>query len=258
MKVINHFYEDEIETEFSGIIRKNVIVDKNFKFIHKNPLWIFAEFISYRFFVYPVAYLYAKIHFRQKIVGKKKLKGFKGRYFMYGNHTQVPGDGFLPPVIMFPRKNYDLVSPENIAVKGTKNILMMLGAIPIPNDIHAIKKFEEAIKYRINHKHPICIYPEAHIWPYYTKIRNFKSVSFRYPVKLDVPTFCFTNTYQKRKHSSKAKMTTYIDGPFYPNKELSFKEQIEDLRNKVYETMVERSKNSNYEYIHHYFKKEME
>ena len=254
MKEITHYYTDEINTEFSGIERPKVEVGKDFPFLHKNPLWNIASWIVYRIFIYPFAFLYVKFKFHQRIKGRKKLKGFKGQYFMYGNHTLVPGDGFIPPVIMRPRRVYDLVSPDNIAVKGTKNILMMVGALPIPNDIHGMKKFEEAIKHHIDKGQPICIYPEAHIWPYYTKIRNFKSVSFRYPVKMDKPVFCFTNCYKKRKYSKKPSIVTYVDGPFYPNKDLSVKEQIEDLRDQVYNTMKSHEKDSTYEYKHHYVK----
>lgn len=80
------------------------------------------------------------------------------------------------------------------------------------------------------------------------------STSFRYPVKYDVPAFCFTNTYHKRKNG-KVQIITYIDGPFYPNKEMPSKERIQDLRDRVYNTMVERSKLSDYEFIK-YIKKE--
>ena len=51
----------------------------------------------------------------------------------------------------------------------------------------------------------------------------------------------FTNTYQKRKHSKKPQIVTYVDGPFYPDAKLRGKEQKADLRNRVYEQMKERS-----------------
>ena len=107
-----------------------------------------------------------------------------------------------------------------------------------------------AIETHIKRKHPITIYPEAHIWPYYTKIRPFKAVSFKYPVQYKKPTFCMTNTYQSYgKNNDKVKMVTYIDGPFFPKDGLSLQEQKHDLRNQVYNCMVERSKNSNIEVI---------
>ena len=64
-----------------------------------------------------------------------------------------------------------------------------------------------------------------------------------------------SGTYQKRKFSKKPKIVTYIDGPFFPNKELSSREQRIDLRNQVYERMCERSKLSTVTWIQ-YIKKE--
>ena len=114
-----------------------------------------------------------------------------------------------------------------------------------------MKNFLDTIEEKINKKYAITIYPEAHIWPYYTKIRPFKSVSFKYPVELDKPVFCMTNTYQKRgKNGDKVKIVSYIDGPFYADKSIqNLKQQKEELRNRVYECMVERSKKSNIEVI---------
>ena len=113
-----------------------------------------------------------------------------------------------------------------------------------------------AMEKRLVQGHPVLIYPEAHIWPYYTAIRPFKSTSFRYPIKFQVPSFCYTTTYQRQGKKKKPKMVIYVDGPFYPNKDLlDIKEQQEDLRNQVYNCMVERSKNSNFQYIE-YIKKE--
>ena len=144
-------------------------------------------------------------------------------------------------------------------MKGLKTLVPMLGAIPIPTKRNGMPKFLDSVEDKVKRKYAITIYPEAHIWPYYTKIRPFKSVSFKYPVKYDTPVYCMTNTYQelgktekqkeKNRLKEKVQIVTYVDGPFYPNKELSLKEAQEDLRNRVYETMCERSKNSNIEII---------
>ena len=96
-------------------------------------------------------------------------------------------------------------------------------------------------------KNVISIYPEAHVWPYYSKIRNFSSTSFKYPVKLNKPVFVFTTTYKKRKYR-RPKIIVYIDGPFYSDQKLSLKKSQEELRNKVYNTMCLRSKNTDVEY----------
>jgi len=250
------YYNDELNDEFSGIKRTKPNLDENFVYIHKNVLWNFCKFVVYRIFLTPFAFLYLKFKFHTKFVNKKILKKFKKKgYFVYGNHTNLPADAFIPNMLSFPQNCYVVVNSENVAVKGTRNIMMMLGAIPIPDNFNGMKHFISAIEKRSIQKSMIVIFPEAHVWPYYTKIRPFKATSFRYPVQFSDPAFCFTTTYQKRKHSKKPKMVVYVDGPFYPDNNVNEFNRKDDLRNKIYETMVERSKNSNYEYIK-YIKKE--
>ena len=70
-----------------------------------------------------------------------------------------------------------------------------LGALPLPDDREAMKHFLDEIAKKIEQDKCVMIYPEAHIWPNYTKIRPFTDSSFRYPVQLKSPVMCFTNTY---------------------------------------------------------------
>ena len=251
------YYEDELTDEFSGSNITPRVIDKNYKYIHKNLIWKTISFI-YNCIMFPIKIFYPKIKFRIKYIGKEKLKEYKkSGYFVYANHTQVFCDTFIPSNPIWPKKNYFIVNPENVSMPVFENSIQMLGAIPIPNKKDGMKNFLSCIDTLINNKAAITIYPEAHIWPYYTKIRNFKSVSFKYPIELNVPTFCMTNTYIKRGNSDKINIVTYIDGPFFPDKKLNKQEQKEDLRNKVYNQMVKRSKNSNVEYIK-YIKKNKE
>ena len=99
------------------------------------------------------------------------------------------------------------------------------------------------------------IYPEAHIWPYYTKIRNFPDTSFAYPAKSGTPVYCFTNTYHKRRFRAQPRIVTYIDGPFYPDMEKPLKARRKELRDKVYRCMCRRAKLSDHEQIK-YIKRE--
>jgi 1-acyl-sn-glycerol-3-phosphate acyltransferase len=125
-----------------------------------------------------------------------------------------------------------------------------LGAIPLPDDKEAMKNFMDTLqKISKKEKQVVMIYPEAHIWPYYTGIRPFKDSSFRYPLQYDKPVYCFTNTYQKRKIGKTPQIVTYVDGPFFAPEEMSHKEKRAYLRNQVYEAMCERSKENNVEII---------
>ena len=118
-----------------------------------------------------------------------------------------------------------------------------------------MKHFLEALTWHTDCGDCIMIYPEAHIWPFYTGIRPFPDTSFRYPVQQKLPVFCLTNTYQRRGKSHIPQIVTYLDGPFYPDAELPAKLQKTQLRDQVYEAMGKRAQNSNMEMIR-YIKKD--
>ena len=245
------YYKDELNDEFSTAKIKPRKIDENYVYMHKNPLWNICSLLFQNIISMPIKILYAKIKFRIKYVGNEKLKQYKNDgYFVYANHTQVFADTFIPSIAIYPKINFFIVNPEKISMKMLGTIVELLGAIPVPGNKEAMKNFLDAIEKRLEKKASITIYPEAHIWPYYTKIRPFKAVSFKYPVKWGKPAFCITNTYQSygKKHN-KIKIVTYIDGPFWPDEKLDLKERQQDLRDRIYNQMVERSKNSNIEHI---------
>ncbi len=245
------YYKDELNDEFSNSNITPRIIDKNYKYKH-SYLWEVVSYIMQNVLSMPIKYLYAKIKFRIKFIGKENLKKYKKEgYFIYANHTQVFADTFIPSLACFPKRNFLIVNPDNVSMKGLNHVVEMLGAIPIPNKIDGMKNFLDIIEKRSKEENcAITIYPEAHIWPYYTKIRKFKSVSFKYPAKFDKPVFSLTNTYKSYgKDNNKVRIETYIDGPFMPKENLTIKENQEYLRDAIYKKMQERSKESNIEVI---------
>ena len=243
-----NYYSDELNDEFSEAKIVPRVIDENYKY-KRGKIWNFFSVLFQNVISMPIKVGYAKLKFRIKYVGKEKLKEYKkSGYFVYVNHTQVFADTFIPSIPIFPKRNFLIVNPENISVKPFGWFVELLGAIPVPGNKTAMKNFLKCIEEKIQKKYSVTIYPEAHIWPYYTKIRPFKSVSFKYPVDLNVPAFCITNTYQKRKNN-KVQIVSYIDGPFFQNEEIDVKDRKQELRDRVYECMVERSQNSNIEVI---------
>ena len=142
-----------------------------------------------------------------------------------------------------------IVHPDNVSQKLLGKVTPYLGAIPTPSSIAAMRNFRNAVEKRILEGNCVTVYPEAHIWPYYTGIRNFPSASFNFPVDFDEPSFSMTNTYKRRRLFKKPRVISYIDGPFYPDKSIPKRECAEDLRNRIYEKMKERSNLSDCEYI---------
>ena len=243
------YYNDAVNDEFSGIERPEFSVDGNFKFTRNGTFYRIAKFIVYRVFVTPFAFAYCRLKFGMKVIGKHKLDdASETGYFLFGNHTQVPGDGFIPNVITFPTETHVIVNPDNLALAGTRTLMQMLGAIPTPTGISGFSGFNSALSEHISKHRCIVVYPEAHIWPYATCIRPFPATSFRYPVKENVPSFCFTVTYRKSKRG-KPRIVTYVDGPFFGEGE-RLKDRQTDLRNKIYETMKSHADaEDNYKFI---------
>jgi len=241
------YYSNELEDEFSKAKIKTKLIDEKYNYLRKEKLWGIKHFFWYRLVATPMAYLYCKLKFRYKIINKHKLRNIKTGFFLYGNHTQDISDACMPSLACIPNDVYVIVHPNNVSMPVLGKVTPYLGALPLPSNIASTKNFLEAVETRIKENCCVMIYPEAHIWPYYTKIRPFLDNSFKYPIKYDVPCFCMTTTYQSKRH--KPVITVYIDGPFYSNKDLSLKEQQVDLRNQIYNTMVMRSKNSTFEYI---------
>lgn len=244
------YYTDELNDEFSTAVITPKKIDEHYKYIYSGSWKRFTHFFWYRIIATPLAYLYLKLYFGHKIVNKNVVKQTKNTgWFLYGNHTHFLADALIPTMISTPKDTYVIVHPNNVSMPFLGRITPSLGALPLPDDAKATKNFLQAVATRIGEKHAVTIYPEAHIWPYYTGIRPFKDTSFRYPIQQKVPVFCFTNTYQARRWRKTPRLVTYVDGPFYPDSALKGSTQREELRNRVYQIMVERSKNNSVEII---------
>ena len=243
-------YRDEKNDEFSTAQIEAIKIDENYKYERTEGFDAVTKFFWYRIVAVPLAISYLQLKFRHKTVGREKIKSVgKTGIFVYGNHTQPTADAVIPTVLNSLRDTYVVVHPNNVSMPFLGRITPYMGALPLPDDMAATRNFSDIIKKRVEQKKTIVIYPEAHIWPYYTKIRPFGDESFIYPVKYGTPVFCFTNTYQKNGKRAHPRLITYIDGPFYPDTSLSPRERRKKLREEVYSAMCERAKLSDVEWI---------
>lgn len=244
------YYKDELKDDFSGFHKNAVTIPENFKFIHKNPVWRLLSFIVYRIIMTPFVFFYCKCKYRLKIVNRMTAPPKKGAgCFLYANHTLADADAFMPTLLMFPKKVFPIVNPENISTKGTKNFILMNGAIPIPQSVSAFRGFLNAIEKRILQGHCVTVYPEAHIWPYYTGIRPYPAKMFKYPVKYGAPVYASTTTFQANPRGGRPRVTAYIEGPFYPDATLSARAAEQKLRDTVYAVMCRNTRYSTCQYI---------
>jgi 1-acyl-sn-glycerol-3-phosphate acyltransferase len=233
------YYHDELNEEFSTTVIDPRRIDEAYVYDRHGPVRALTRFFWYRIVAPLPALFYVKFSLHQKTVGRKLLRPFrKTGIYLYGNHTQDIGDPLTPNIFCFPKPVSFIVHPNNVSMKALGHITPTLGAIPLPDTMGAYRNFTKCIAGRITRGHAVVIYPEAHIWPYYTKIRNFKRDSFRYPVELNVPVYALTNTWQKRRFSKRPKLVSYLSGPIFPNETIGRSDAMEDLKQRVYFEMV--------------------
>ena len=239
------YYSDELNDEFSAAQIAARKIDENFDYCPGSLFKRFTAFFWYRIIATPVAFLFLKIAFRHKTVGRDRLKPFrKEGIFLFGNHTHALCDTCVPSMLVFPQRAHVICHAANVSIPHIGLAAVSMGAIPLPDGSAAFRNFRAAIARRIGENRAIAVYPEAHIWPYYTGIRPFTDVSFGYPVALGAPVFCFTNTYQKRRFSKRPRIVTYVDGPFFPPDGANPREKRAYLREKCFSAMSGRAKNS--------------
>ncbi len=250
------YYTDEKNDEFSRAKITPKKIDENYVYIRDSFWGRLCHFFWYRVIATPLAFIYLKLKFGHKIVGREKLLPYKKTgVFLFGNHTQDIADACIPSMLVFPKDAYLIVHPNNVSMAVVGRATPYLGALPLPDTVRAHKSFVSAIQKRASEGEAIFVYPEAHIWPYYTKIRDFSDTSFAFAVRCGTPVFAFTNTYQKRPLTKEPRIVTYIDGPFFPDSTLSEREARAVLRDEVLCCMKERAKLSTVEKIR-YIKRE--
>lgn len=240
-------YYDSVTDDFEQTAAQDFVLPPDYRWVRTD---VVSRLLSAGIYAAAVAFstVYCRAVLHMRVHGRKAARGLKGEFFLYGNHTQPLGDVFIPALCVLPRRIYTVVSTANYGIPVIGRILPYLGALPIDNSVHGLKELQRAMETRLAQHHPIVIYPEAHVWEYYTDIRPFPDTAFRFPVKMEKPCVAMTVTYRKSRLFRRPIMDVYLDGPFYP-RGASLKEKTADLHDQVYAAMKERSANSNYAYI---------
>ena len=226
---------------------------EGYEFIPKNPfkkIWSSILFHSFKLF----GQYYERGYWQAKFYGREKLKRVKGKgYVIYANHTNPFHDVF-GPALMADRRIFTIISPVNLKIPGIGKFLPYIGGLPLGKTKAEKQAFNEAVDKRLKQKKVLVIYPEAHVWPYATKIRKFPAgdKSFKYATRNNLPIFTMTTTYHKRKDNKKGdlpRMDIYLDGPFFPDAKKTEEENRAMLADKAYDSMVKYSNKNTYEYF---------
>ena len=188
------YYSDPLTDDFATMNIRTREVGPEYPFVRSGLLWKLFAFLLYYFIAVPLVFLISKLYLGLRFENREVLRQLSGTgYFLYGNHTRAL-DAFLPAMTAFPKKAYVVSNPDAVSLPGLGWLVMMLGVIPIPTRFSGMRKFIDAVSRRCREGNCVAIFPEAHIWPFYTGIRPFSDTSFRYPVKENLPVVAMVTT----------------------------------------------------------------
>ena len=190
-----------------------------------------------------MALLFRKLWCCQRFENRKALDATLDRgIYVYANHTQKVMDAFLPCQLRRGGRSYIVVGPDTMSIPCIHNLVQMLGAIPLGSTLGQSREMTACVHGHIAAGDLVAIYPEAHIWPFYTGIRSFSEASFGYPARDGAPVYTMTSCYQKRRFGPFPKVVTYLDGPFYPDEALPLPQRKKALRDACQKAMEARAK----------------
>lgn len=255
------YWSDEINDDFDEVGLSRPEVPENYHYERVNPINRFFSGILYHGIAKPILGLFC-LFLGIRYKGKENLKLLKGQgAFIYANHVGISDVYKYQTTLFFFKKRVNILGyPDSLSIPVVKHIVRALGYLPVPNhgDLKNLVKLTDACKFYLDKKQFLLIYPEAHIWPYYTKIRNFPSGSFIYPSKYNAPVVPVVTTWRKPLVGKKPKQTIYVCEPIFPRSDLSPQENKDYLYNECLNAMKQISESVHqYEYIK-YIKKEKE
>lgn len=240
------YYKDELNDDFSGLDSFVRPLGENYKYMRTGRLFKIFEFLFYYGIMIPVVYMLQKLYCHQKFANRKVMRqAKKDGCFIVSNHTQVQSDSYIGPLAAYPKKCFIISNPHVLSIRGLRLGMQAYGVIPLGSNLKEKKDFLHTVETRMEQGHAVIVYPEAHVWPYYTKVRPFDEQAFSYLIKPQKPMFVLTNCYQKRWYLKRPQIVTYADGPFYPNPELTRYESAKEMRDIAFNTMSERLKKHN-------------
>ncbi len=253
------YYSDPIHDDFAKEAdeRYPKYFKDKYKYIKKNIFFRFLCASFYYCIVIPAANIVCFFKDGLRIKNKKVLKGYKHQgYFLYCNHVCMFDPVHHGGVVNAGKRPNIIASHETWGVNPFVSMVAdLVGCLPTPTDKNMYKKYLDGLEYYYNHKHKIIMYPEKHIWPWYNDIRELTTDTFRYPVRLNAPSFTATTVFVQRRVRKKPKMHIYLDGPVFPDLSLPQVEATKKLRDEVYALMKKAvTEHHSYAYFHYIYR----
>ncbi len=221
-------------------------IDEKYQYIKEGKVFTFFSNLLYYGVAFPVLTILNKIIYDLKIEGKENIKDLKTGAISVSNHVLVL-DCTMIGLAFGLKKVYFTTRKGSFEIPVVRKLIKLLRAIPIPakmsNKECFVKQLDEALK----KGDIIHFYPEKALWPYYEKIRKFKSGAFDFAIRNNIPVIPMVIKFREPKgirkiFKRKKDVTIKILEPIiYENQyDENRKECIENLKEQVHKAMEEK------------------
>ena len=236
--------EESLEYEDEHIIKMwrpfKFKIKKNYKYINNGIIFKIFSTLLY-IIVFPILLIFNKLMFGFKVYGRENLKKIKRGRITVSNHVH-PMDCTMNAIVVAPRSLYFPTLQSNFEIPVVRHIIRLLHAFPIPEKNSQKKDFLDAIYNLLEKNKTVHFYPEASLWPYYKKLRKFKSGAFEIAVEKDAPIIPMVYKFVEPKGlrkiiKKKPLIELHILEPVYCDTNLGRSKAAHNLKDKVYNIM---------------------
>ena len=211
-------------------------IKDNYKYIINNKIFtIFSDLLS--IIAAPILWILNIVLFGFEVDGIENLRKVSGGKVTISNHIH-PMDCTMNGIINFPERTYFPTLATNFQIPIIRHLIRILYAIPIPKKQRQKEEFFEQINKALLDGKTVHMYPEASLWPYCQKIRNFKNGAFDMAVRNQVPVVPCVFTFReptgiRKLFKRKKDVTLKILKPVYSDGDKYIRQQMEELKERV-------------------------
>lgn len=194
------YYDNNFENE--NIINVwhplNFDIDENYEYVPKSSIFQFFSDLLYYLIAYPILYVLTKVIYDLKIEGKENLENIETGAISISNHVLIL-DCAMVGLALKDKRVFYTTQEDSFKIPFIRKLIRLLRAIPIPVENKNKPHFINALHDILYNKNIVHFYPEAALWPYYIKIRNFKTGAFRFAIRNNVPIIPMVFTFREPK-----------------------------------------------------------
>jgi 1-acyl-sn-glycerol-3-phosphate acyltransferase len=242
-------YPDSPDAHMAGRKGKRIaepVVDESYPFLDKS--WAFRFWSALLYLgIFVLVFILSPVRFGLRIEGRKILKKHRGLLrngaMTVANHTLRWDLLMVLQAVRF-RRLYVPVWKENLAGPD-RDLIRLVGGIPVPASIHAMKKFNQAFDELHQKKKWLHVFPEGSKWDYYHYIRPFKKGMFTMAYNYRLPVIPMAFSYRESRglyrllKKGYPLITLRIGEPILPDFSKPRREAVSLLRAQVHHRIVE-------------------